>query len=185
MDDETIINLYWERSETAITETAMKYGRYCRAIAFNILSNNADAEECENDTYMAAWNTIPPTRPNKLLVFLGRLTRNIALDRYDYNKAKKRNGEFDAILSELEDFISDQYDVEAKYEAIELSKCISEFLRSIDAENRVIFLRRYWFSDSINDISKQFAMSESKVKSILFRIRKKLKKYLEKEGVIL
>ncbi len=185
MDDEMIINLYWERSEAAITETANKYGRYCRAIAFNILSNNADAEECENDTYMAAWNSMPPTRPNKLLAFLGRLTRNIALDRYDYNKAKKRNGEFDTLLSELGDIIFSQIDVEEEYEAKEVSKFISEFLHGSNVENRVIFLRRYWFSDSINDISVQFGMSESKVKSILYRMRKKLKKYLEKEGVIL
>jgi RNA polymerase sigma-70 factor (ECF subfamily) len=116
---------------------------------------------------------------------LGRLTRNIALDRYDYNKAKKRNGEFDTLLSELDDIISAQIDVEAEYEAKEISKFISEFLRSNNVENRVIFLRRYWFLDSINDISRQFGMSESKVKSILFRMRKKLKKYLEKEGVLL
>lgn len=185
MDDEMIIDLYWERSESAIAETSNKYGRYCRAIAFNILANNADAEECENDTYMAAWNTMPSARPNKLLAFLGRVTRNIALDRYDYNKAKKRNGEFDILLSELEDFISAQNNVETEYDAGQVSKLISDFLRSTDAEKRVIFLRRYWFSDSIKDISKQFGMSESKIKSILFRMRKKLKKYLEKEGVVL
>lgn len=185
MDDDMIINLYWERSEAAIAETANKYGKYCRTIAFNILSNISDAEECVNDTYMAAWNAMPPTRPNSLIAFLGRLTRNIALDRYDYNRAKKRNGEFDTLLSELGDIISAQIDVECEFEAKEVSKLISEFLRSNHTENRVIFLRRYWFADSISDISGQFGLSESKVKSILFRMRKKLKKFLEKEGVLL
>jgi RNA polymerase sigma-70 factor (ECF subfamily) len=113
------------------------------------------------------------------------LTRNIALDRYDYNKAKKRNGEFDTLLSELEDVISTPSDVETEYEAGLVSKLISEFLRSISTHNRVIFIRRYWFSDSIKEISRQYGMSESKVKSILFRVRKKLKIYLEKEGVML
>lgn len=185
LDDEMIIKLYWERSESAITETSNKYGRYCKAIAYNILDNHADAEECENDTYMAAWNTIPPARPDKLLAFLGRLTRNIALDRYDYNKARKRHSEFNTLLSELEDLVSSQNNVEADYESKQVSNYISKYLRSLNVENRVIFLRRYWYSDSIKDISKQFGMSQSKVKSILFRMRKKLKKYLEKEGIIL
>ena len=105
MDDEKIVDLFWERSELAIAETSIKYGMYCRTIAHNILSNYLDAQVCENDTYIAAWNAIPPTRPTKLLAFLGRLTRNIALDRYDYNTAKKRNGEFNILLSELEECI--------------------------------------------------------------------------------
>lgn len=106
MEDERIIDLYWERSEAAISETSKKYGPYCRTIAYNILADSFESEECENDTYIAAWNTIPPTRPRILKSFLGRLTRNIALDRYDYNKAKKRNNEFDILLSELGDCIA-------------------------------------------------------------------------------
>ena len=184
MDDEKIVDLYWERSELAIAETSIKYGKYCRTIALNILSNHLDAQECENDTYIAAWNAIPPTRPIKLLAFLGRLTRNIALDRYDYNAAKKRNGKFNILLSELEECIPSANNVEMQYESGQVSMAISDFLRSIDSEIRVVFIRRYWYSDSLKDISKQLGISESKLKSILFRTRNKLKVYLEKEGIL-
>lgn len=184
LDDEMIIDLYWERSETAIYETSNKYGSYCRTIALNILAVSSDAEECENDTYIAAWNTIPPTRPRILKSFLGRLTRNVALDRYDYNKAKKRNNEFDILLSELGDCIAAQNN-QQEYEVGYISKHISNFLRSIDTKSRLVFIRRYWYSDSINDIALRFGMSVSKTKSLLFRTRNKLKKYLEKEGVAL
>lgn len=185
MDDDKIIDLYWERSEKAISETSKKYSRYLRAIASNILSNHLDAEECENDTYIAAWNAMPSARPNRLLAFLGRITRNIALDRYDYNTAKKRNNEFDILLSELEDFVSTSTDVETQFENGELSKIISSFLRTINSEYRIISIRRYWYTDSIKSISLQLGMSESKVKSILFRTRNNLKTYLEKEGIVL
>ncbi|WP_312643322.1 sigma-70 family RNA polymerase sigma factor [Hydrogenoanaerobacterium sp.] len=166
MDDEMIIDLYWERSESAISETSKKYGSYCRSIAYNILADYLDVEECENDTYVAAWNTIPPTRPKILKSFLGRLMRNIALDRYDYNKAQKRNNEFDILLSELGDCIAGQ-DTESKYESGYVAKSISDFLRSIDTQSRLVFIRRYWYSDSINDISVGFGMSVSKTKSLL------------------
>lgn len=183
MDDEKIVDLFWERSELAIVETKTKYGKYCRSIAFNILSNYSDVEECENDTYIAAWNAMPPTRPTKLLAFLGRLTRNIALDRYDYNFAQKRNGEFNLLLSELEECIPSTYNLEAQYENGQIAKAISKFLYTVDSQRRVIFIRRYWYSDSIKDISLQFGITDSKVKSILFRTRNKLKAYLEKEGI--
>lgn len=183
MEDKKIIDLYFERSENAIYETANKYGNYCRAIAFNILYNNEDTQECENDTYMAAWKAMPPTRPKILRVYLGRLTRNIALDKYDYNKAKKRNNEFDLILSELEECISSKENIETQFQSNNVSKVISDFLRTVNEEKRCIFLRRYWYSDSIEDISSRFNISSSKVKSTLFRMRKKLKLYLEKEGV--
>lgn len=185
MEDELIIDLYWERSEDAISETAKKYGRYCYTIAFNLLSNHADAQECENDTYVAAWNAIPPTRPNKLLPFLGRLARNIALNRYDYNMAKKRNDEFNILLSELEECIQAPNTVETEIEAGYVAKLISDFLRTIDTESRCVFLRRYWYSDSIKDISTRYGMSSSKIKSMLFRTRNKLRDYLKKEGVSL
>lgn len=184
MDDEKIIDLFWERSELAIAETSTKYGLYCRTIALNILSDYSDAEECENDTYIAAWNTIPPTRPIKLFAFLGRITRNIALNRYDYHTAKKRRDGFHILLSELEECIPSTYSVELQYESDQVSKAISDFLRSIDSEIRIVFIRRYWYSDSIKNISKQFGISESKIKSMLFRTRNKLKAYLEKEGIL-
>lgn len=182
MDDDLIIDLYWERSERALLETEKKYGRYCRAIAFNILSNHSDVEECENDTYSAAWNAIPPTRPKKLSAFLGRLTRNIALDKVDYNTAQKRNCEMDVILSELGECVSSPDDVESQYIVGETVEAINTFLRSIDSHSRIVFVRRYWYSDSIKEISAGLHMSQSKIKSMLFRTRKKLKAYLEKEG---
>lgn len=185
MEDEKIIDLYWERSEIAIIETSNKYGRFCHWIAFNILSNHSDADECENDTYFAAWKAIPPFRPNKLPAFLGRLTRNIALDKYDYYKAQKRNIEFDLSLSELSECVSASDDTEAQYVAGQTAKAISNFLRGIDYESRNIFLRRYWYSDSISDIGSRFEISESKVKSILFRTRNKLQQYLRKEGMMI
>lgn len=184
MDDELIVELFWERSESAILETSRKYGAYCRTIAYNILASIADAEECENDTYGAAWRTIPPARPRVLKSFLGRLTRNIALDRHDYNKAQKRNHEFDILLSELGDCIAAQ-ESRLEYETGYIANLISSFLRSIDRKSRLVFIRRYWYSDSINDIALRFDMSDSKTKSMLFRTRKKLKRYLAKEGVIL
>jgi RNA polymerase sigma-70 factor (ECF subfamily) len=179
VEDKEIVDLFWARSENAIVETSQKYGNYCMAIARNILSNHNEAEESVNDTYLAAWKTMPPSRPVKLSAFLGRITRNIALNKYDYNKAGKRNGEFDLVLSELGDCIS-TYD---NYEEGQVAKAISAFLRGLDNESRNTFIRRYWYSDSISDVSKRFGMSESKVKSMLFRTRQKLRTYLEKEGV--
>lgn len=183
MEDEKIVDLFWERSESAIIETAKKYGQYCKTIAINILGNSEDAKECENDAYHALWNTIPPNRPSVLKAYLGRILRNIAIDKYDYNTAQKRNSKFDLILSELEECIVSPANVELQYEQGEIAKRISEFLWTIDKENRIVFVRRYWYSDSISSIAAQFGMSESKVKSMLFRMRNRLKIYLEKEGV--
>lgn len=186
MNDEEIIDLYWNRSEEAIMQTSYKYGSYCKAIAFNVLHNQNDVEECVNDTYYAAWNAIPPNKPDKLKLFLGRLTRNIACDRYDYNKAKKRNKEFDLILSELDEVLyKPEDDVEGQYDKVETSRLINSFLHNIDDETRNIFICRYWYCDSISKIAKRFYCSESKIKSLLFRTRNKLKIFLNSEGVIL
>lgn len=185
MEDEKIIDLFWEHSESAILETSKKYGRYCNKIAFHILHNNQDADECENDAYHAVWNAIPPNRPRSLKVFLGRIVRNISLSKYDYNTAKKRNSHFDVILSELNDCIASSENVEAIFERGELFDVLNTFLSQIDQESRIVFVRRYWYCDSIADLSLLLKMSESKVKSMLFRIRNKLKLYLEKEGVSL
>lgn len=185
MDDDEIIELYWQRDQKAIAETSRKYSSYLKRIAHNILANYADAEECENDSYGAAWNAIPPTRPNKLSAFLGRIVRNIALDLLDYKKAAKRNGEFDLILSELSELIPADEDVESRFAEGQLAELISDFLRGIDADSRMVFVRRYWHSDSIHHIGRHMGMSESKVKSMLFRTRKKLKLHLQQEGVTL
>lgn len=183
MTDESIVAQFWERSEDAIKNTSEKYGRYLMKIAVNILSIYEDAEECVSDTYCRAWNQIPPDRPQKLLPYLGRITRCLALNRYDYLTAQKRNADLTLQLSELEDCISQPDDtIERQYENNELSNAISAFLRTLDIEKRNIFIRRYWFSDSITSIAERFDMSESKVKSILFRVRKQLRKHLESEG---
>ncbi|GJM72182.1 hypothetical protein HMSSN036_43980 [Paenibacillus macerans] len=183
MEDQGIVRLYLQRSQQAILETKNKYGAYCRVIARKILSNYSDVEECENDTYLAAWNAIPPNMPRKLPVFLGRLTRNIALDKYGYNTAKKRNREFEVILTELEGCLVSPDTVETEYEAGEIANLINQFLYAIDEQARNLFIRRYWYSDSIEDLSMRFNMSSSKVKSILFRTRNKLRVHLDKEGV--
>lgn len=183
MEDQGIIYLYLQRSQQALLETKNKYGAYCKTIAKNILSNDSDIEECENDTYLAAWNAIPPHMPRKLSVFLGRIARNIALDKYSYNTAKKRNREFEVILTELEGCLASPNTVETEYEAGEIANLINQFLYTIDEQARNLFIRRYWYSDSLEDLSLRFHMSSSKVKSILFRTRNKLRVYLDQEGV--
>ena len=182
MTDETIIDLFWKRSEEAIKNTAQKYGNYLMKVAMNILNCYEEADECVNDTYYAAWEQIPPDRPQKLLPYLGRIARCRALNRYDYLKAKKRNSDFVLQLSELEECLSDTGSAESQFEAGELAAAISAFLRTQSAEVSNIFVRRYWFSDSVSEIAKRFCISESKVKSVLFRTRNRLKKYLESEG---
>ena len=188
MDDNMIIELYWARSEEAISETANKYGGYCATIAMNILHSREDSEECVNDTYLKTWNAIPPRRPAILMSFLGRITRNLSLNKYKERKTLKRGGdenEVDLLLSELSDCVPSGSSVESEYDAETTAKAIDSFLYSVDSENRIIFVRRYWYADSIVSISERFSMSESKVKSMLFRTRNKLKIYLEKEGVII
>lgn len=185
MDDEEIVSLYLQRSQQAIVETKNKFGAYCRVIVKNILSNASDVDECENDTYLAAWNAIPPNKPRKLLAFLGRIARNIALDKYIYNTAKKRNREFEVILTELEECLASPNTVETEYEAGEVVSLLNQFLYTIDEEARNIFIRRYWYSDCIEDISARFRMSNSKVKSMLYRTRNRLRDYLENEGIVL
>ena len=182
MTDETIIDLFWKRSEDAIKNTAQKYGNYLMKVAMNILNCYEESDECVNDTYYAAWEQIPPDRPQKLLPYLGRITRCRALNRYDYLKAKKRNSDFVLQLSELEECLTDSGSAESQFEAGELAAAISAFLRMQSTEVRNIFVRRYWFSDSVSEIAKRFCISESKVKSVLFRTRDRLKKYLESEG---
>ncbi|MHA0856986.1 RNA polymerase sigma factor [Paenibacillus sp. CMAA1364] len=183
MEDQGIVHLYLQRSQQALLETKNKYGAYCKAIARNILSNNLDIEECENDTYLAAWHAIPPNIPRKLSVFIGRITRNIALDKYGYNTAKRRNREFEVILTELEGCLASPTTVETEYESGEIANIINQFLYGIDEQARDLFIRRYWYSDSIENLSMRFNMSSSKVKSTLFRTRNKLRDHLHKEGV--
>lgn len=180
MEDNAIINLFWQRNQSAIEESNRKYGSYCRSIAFGVLHNQEDAEECVNDTWLRAWDSIPPQKPDKLSAFLGRITRNLALDRYDYNHAAKRSGSVDVLLSELSDCIPDSRD---DYAGLELTELLNRFLRALPEKQRNLFLRRYWYCESIEELCKRYRMSQSAVKSDLFRTRNRLKEYLEKEGV--
>ena len=186
MEDEKILDLYWARHESAINETANKYGSYCFAIATSILQNKEDAEECVNDTYLKTWDAIPPQRPSNIRLFLGKITRNLSLNKYKERRTKKHGGgEVALLFSELEDCIPSSNNVETEYESNQVIEAINSCLLSIDSESRVVFVRRYWYADTIQAIATRFQMSESKVKSMLFRARKKMKTYLEKEGVIL
>ncbi|MBR3823564.1 MAG: sigma-70 family RNA polymerase sigma factor [Lachnospiraceae bacterium] len=182
MEDSQIIELYWQRSENAIAETAKKYGKLCRHIAMNIVGNLSDAEECENDTYVSTWNAIPPTRPNVFSAFLTKIVRNIALNRYEYNKARKRFNA-DLVLEELEGCVAGKDTVESAYEEGVLARILDEFLEKLPKEKRVMFVRRYWYSDSVKDIAKRLQISESKVKTTLFRTRNELQDYLSARGI--
>ena len=183
MDDIRIVQLYWDRDQKAITETATKYGNYCTLIARNILGNNEDAEECVNDTYMKAWDAMPPHRPAMLATFLGKITRNVSFNRYKHNNADKRGrGEISIVLDELSESISGKNNIEQEIEYKELVKAIDSFLDTLSLEKRSIFICRYWYTDSIAEIAKQFNMRENTVSMILSRIRTKLQKYLIERG---
>ena len=186
MEDFKIIELFFERKECAIAETERKYGRYLSKIAYNILFDPEDSEECVNDTYMKTWNIIPPQKPKVLRTFLGKITRRLAIDIFRKKHAEKRiNSEFALSLSELDECIPDNLSAETAFEEKELSESINRFLFSLSKENRDIFICRYFYSDSIKDIASFFGTSESKIKSSLFRSRKALKEHLEKEGFYL
>ena len=182
LDDREIIQLFYERSEQAITALEKKYATMLFSVSYNILKNRMDAEESVNDVYLAAWNTIPPQNPNPLSTYLIRIVRNISIKKYHKNSAIKRNSYYDIALSELENSLSNIESVEEKYEVKELAETINTFLDKIDKKNRRIFVRRYYFADSIEEIAKMFSLSENNVSVRLHRLRKKLKKYLEKEG---
>lgn len=186
MDDRQILELYNERSEAALSETAAKYGRYCHTIAYNILLNNEDTEECVNDTYLKAWESIPPQYPNNLSAFLGKITRNLALDKYRYySREKRNNGQAALALEELLECVPAMSNTEQVIEDNYLVEVLNRFLKGIPAEKRRIFMQRYWYLRSIQEIAKELAISESKVKMTLLRLRSKLKQVLEKEGIYL
>ncbi len=183
MDDAEIVQLYWDRNEQAILATADQYGNYCTSIAKNILGSCEDAEECVNDTYMNAWNSMPPHRPNILSTFLGKIVRNLSLNRYKHNTAKKRGGgELPAVLNELSDLVSGKDDVEQEITRKELVNTIDAFLDTLSPEKRSIFIRRYWYTDSILEIAKRHGMSDGAVSATLSRIRLKLHNYLLERG---
>lgn len=184
MVDEKIIELFFERSEQAIKEVDIKYGRVCHNISYNILHDRMDAEECVNDTYLGAWNAIPPAQPNPLLTYICKIVRNISLKIYYRKEAAKRNSTYDVAMEELEAYLSSPNTVEAEVEAKELARIIESFLDTLSVENRVIFLRRYWFSDTYSDIAQRVGLTEKNVSVRLTRTRSKMREYLLERGVL-
>ena len=186
MEDKNIIQLYFERSETAIAETAAKYGKLLGTIAYNILYNEEDSEECVNDTYMKAWEVIPPQIPEKLAAFLGKITRNLAISKYRHNSSLKRGGgQVAYALEELAECIPDKNTTEQAISDKLFVELLNGFLEKLPVEKRKVFMQRYWYLRPISEIAEEFSMSESKVKMILHRTRNSLKEVLEKEGIVL
>ncbi|MBR2877189.1 MAG: sigma-70 family RNA polymerase sigma factor [Clostridia bacterium] len=183
MKDKDIVNLYLQRNKNAINETDLKYGRYCKTIARNILGNSEDAEECVNDTYLHTWNSIPPKKPKALSTYLGKITRNLSFDKFRYNNAEKRGGgEIKLVLDELEECVSGNESVENELNKQHLINEINSFLNTIPKESCDIFLCRYWYVMSVCDIAKQFGITENNTSVILNRTRNKLKAYLIERG---
>lgn len=183
MEDSAIVDLYWQRSESAIQETDTKYGSYCYTIAHNILNNRQDAEESVSDTYLAAWNSLPPHRPSVLTAFLGKLTRRISIDRWRHLTARKRgSGELELSLEELENCVSGEPGAEEVLLRREVTAALNRFLGQLPETERTVFLSRYWYLDPVAVIAQQFGFSETKTAAMLRRTRLKLREQLRKEG---
>ena len=184
MEDNEIIKLFFERSEEALAELKNKYERYAQYIAYNILDNKEDAEECVNQAYLKMWNAIPPHTPEKLATFFGKVVRNLALDSYDRRMAAKRgNGQSVCVYEELKECLESEWNIDKVIDELAFREILNQFLRKLPKETRMIFVQRYWYFCSIKEIAEEFQISESKVKMILLRTRKKLKKKLEEEGL--
>lgn len=184
MDDTRIIALYFQRNEDAIVQTDAKYGGYCFSIARNILYSPEDAGEAVNDTWLAAWNAIPPHTPHRLSAFLGKITRRISINRFLSACADKRGGgEVPLALEELSECIPSPMDVEKELEEAELNRMLNSFVRALPETERRVFVLRYWYMESVDNIAQRFGFSQSKVKSMLFRTRNKLRTELQKEGI--
>lgn len=185
MNDEQIVQLYWDRSEQAIAESQSKYGAYCHAIAFGVLKNQEDSEEVVSDTWLRTWNAIPPQRPKSLQAFLAKITRNLSLDRIRMKQAKRRGGDaagYELAVEELAECIASSESVESAVEGKELGGILNRFLEGLDDEARRVFLQRYWYLLDVREIAERQGFSESKVKMLLHRTRKRLREYLDKEG---
>lgn len=184
MEDNQIVDLFWERRETAISETAKKYGKLCFSVAQNILNNHEDSEECVNDTYLEAWNAIPPQRPTVLSAFLAKITRNNALSRIRFlNQKKRKNGKTDVLLSELENCLPSNKSAEDKFDEAYVAEIINKYLSGISKCKASIFVFRYFFCYSIEEISEKTGYSQNKITSMLFRMRGELRKQMIKGGV--
>lgn len=184
MDDGKIIDLFFARNEQAIKELDIKYGKVCHGISYNILHNNQDAEECVNDAYLGAWNAIPPQQPNPLVTFLCKIVRNLSIMRHHMNTAIKRNSTYDVALEELEGCLASPHSVEDNFETKQLARMIEDFLETLTVENRVIFMRRYWFSDSYEMIARRVGITEKNVSVRLTRMRKQLRNFLIEREVL-
>ena len=182
MDDKDIVSLYLARDESAIKESDTKYGRYLHSVAYHILYSHEDAGECVNDAYVGAWNAIPPHTPTVLRTFLGKLTRNIAINRYHSDRAEKRRGQTDAVLDEFFTCLPDENILDIE-DALVLKELINGFLSSLPTDTRIVFMQRYWYFLSVKEIAEKRGMSESSVKVTLMRTREKFKAYLQKEGI--
>lgn len=183
MEDQRIIELFWSRDEQAIVETAKKYSGYCRSIATNILRNQSDVEECLNDTWLRTWDSLPPQRPNIFPVYLGTITRNLSLGRLRHNSAQKRSP-VKSLLSfdDIQETVSDNHSVENEIRVQELGRAMDRFLRNLSPKDRCIFLRKYWYMDTIAEIAARCHTTSGSIKANLYRTRNKLKTYLEQEG---
>ncbi len=185
MDDDYIVNLFWRRSDDAIMKVSQKYGDYCFSIANNILHNQEDSEECVNDTWFRAWNAIPPHKPQRLQLFLAKIVRNLSFDRYNSRTAGKRGGtEMTLVLDELSECIPGKSDVASEYEYRELVEIIRAYVNELPIQDCNIFLRRYFFTDTVSEIARRYDLNENHVMVILSRVRKKLRVYLEKEELL-
>lgn len=185
MEDSQIVELYWQKNADAISETANKYGAYCFTIADNILHSAEDSEECVNDTWLHAWNAIPPQRPNVLRMFLAKITRNLSLNRFNARNVEKRGGgEIPLVLDELSECLAGGSDVETAYEATELEQCIRRFVRTLPKRDRNVFVRRYFFTEPTSAIAERYGLTVNNITVILSRTRKKLKLELMKEGYL-
>lgn len=185
MDDHQIVDLYWARSHLAVEASSRKYGALCRSIAMNLLGDRRDAEECVNDTWHRAWNTMPPQRPNSLRAYLCRIVRNLSIDRWRQRYSAKRGGGMEALVLELEECVPAVPSAEEQWEAQEVARAVERWLQTLDEEERDLFLRRYWCGDAVKELAAGLGCSSNGLAQRLRRLRQSLRLALEKEGVVL
>ena len=185
MEDSGIVALYWQRDQRAITVSGEKYGAFCFGLSYNLLASREDAEECVNDTWHRAWDTMPPQRPKSLRAYFGRIVRNLSIDVWRARRSKKRGEGMEILLSELEDCVPARRDTEGEYEARATADAIDRWLGSLRREDRAVFIRRYWYGERVDELAGRLGCTPEQLAGRLYRLRKKLRLALEREGVIL